>query len=160
MGWWKCNKAGGIDWHFPRDPGQLINAIPGKDSSENYWNGDAPADAMYVPIAILKSWFINREPKPTKKQLINLFTEKVFDNIFRHIDKGKLFELVDMTWKRINAIYNEAWDRSAYPEEREYICLFSFGRADESRNNWWEISHLDKNYIKDYHEGKWPWSDE
>lgn len=172
MGWWKCNEGGGIDWENKPTghPGEhsLINAIPDRDSTEDYYNGDAPADAMYVPIAILKSWFINREPKPTKEQLTDLFIDKTIDNVFRHVEKNKLEELVDMTWKEIDAIYKEAWGRAAYPEERDYICAFSFGCANGSRNaktpsekrkdrsEWWTASKLDKTYIKNYNEGKWP----
>ena len=50
MGWWKCNDHGGIDWaNKPTGhPGNaLINAIPDRDSTEDYYNGDAPADAEH-----------------------------------------------------------------------------------------------------------------
>lgn len=163
MGWWKCNEGGGID--FKNKPtghgGGLINAIPDRDSTEDYYNGDAPADAMYVPIAILKSWFINREPKPTRDQLTKLFTEKVFDNTFRHIEKTKLENLIDMTWKKIDAIYKEAWGRPAYLEERVYVCSFSFGGVDSKKKmpnlkrDWWDICQLDQTYINNYNKGKW-----
>jgi hypothetical protein len=167
MGWWKCNEQGGIDWENKPTghPGEhsLINAIPDRDSKEDYYNGDAPADAMYVPQAILKSWFINREPKPTKDQLTKLFTEKVFDNIFRHIEKTKLESLIDMTWKEIDAIYKKAWGRATYPEERVLICSFSFGCVDSKKkmptlkSDWWDIRKLDQTYIKNYNDGKWPY---
>lgn len=45
MGWWKCNEHGGIDWDAPKH-GNLINAVPGRDTIENLYNGDVPADAM------------------------------------------------------------------------------------------------------------------
>jgi hypothetical protein len=161
MGWWKCNEGGGIDWdNAPTGhDGGLVNAIPNRDSTEDYYNGDAPADAMYIPIAILKSWFINRDPKPTTDQLTKLFTEKVFDNIFRHIERSKLEALIDATWKEIDAIYKEAWGRPAYPEERGYICSFSLGGADghaKDRAEWWSISKLDQPYIENFNKGKWP----
>lgn len=170
MGWWKCNEHGGIDWDartHSRVHGGLINALPGMDTIENFYNGDGPADAMYVPTAILKSWFTGRDPKPTTEQLTKLFIEKSFDNVFRHIDKNKLNELVDMTWKEIDAIYKEAWGRPAYPEERGYICSFSLSGADgraktpsekrKDRAEWWSISKLDKTYINNFNEGKWPY---
>jgi len=172
MGWWKCNENGGIDWaNKPTGhPGNaLINAIPDRDSVEDYYNGDAPADAMYVPIAILKSWFINRDPKPTAEQLTKLFIEKEVDLIFRHINKDELFKLIDATWKEIDAIYREAWGRPAYPEERGYICSFSFGCANGSRlaktpsekkkdrADWWAVRGIDQAYIKNFQEGKWPY---
>jgi hypothetical protein len=164
MGWWKCNCNGGIDWQNKPTghPGEhaLINAIPDRDSTEDYYNGDAPADTMYVPIAILKSWFINREPKPIIEQLTKLFTEKVFDNVFKHIDKQKLNELIDMTWKEIDEIYKEAWNRPTYPEERVYICSFSFGGAikiPKLKRDWWDIRKIDEGYIKEFNEGKRPY---
>ena len=161
MGWWKCNEHGGIDWENKPTghPGEhsLINAIPDRDSAEDYYNGDAPADAMYVPAAILRSWFENREPKPTCEQLTKLFIEKHVDLIFRHISKDKLFKLVDKTWKEIDAIYIEAWGRPAYPEERAYICSFSFGGVNHSKYDWWKASKLDKDYIKNFNEWKWPY---
>jgi len=173
MGWWKCNDDGGIDWQNKPTghPGEhaLINAIPDRDSTEDYYNGDALADAMYVPIAILKSWFIGREPKPTKEQLTKLFTDKVFDNVFRHIEEDKLNTLIDKTWKEIDAIYREAWGRPAYPEERGFICSFSFGCADGLRNSktpsekkkdradWWKMRGTDKTHAKNFNEGKWPY---
>lgn len=164
MGWWKCNDCGGIDWENKptghEGEHSLINAIPDRDSTEDYYNGDAPADAMYVPAAILKSWFINREPKPTTEQLTKLFTERATDTIFRHIDKDKLNALIDATWKEIDAIYKEAWGRPAYPEEKILICSFSFGGANRVKKDWgdwWSIRGLDKDYIKNYEVGKWPY---
>ena len=163
MGWWKCNERGGIDFkNKPTGhPGEhsLINAIPDRDSAEDHYNGDAPADAMYVPQAILKSWFINREPKPSCEQLTKLFTEKIFDNIFRHIERSKLEALIDITWKEIDAIYKEAWGRPAYPEERVLICSFSFGGAShkDDKYDWWQMRLTDENYAKNYNEGKWPY---
>lgn len=163
MGWWKCNENGGIDWENKPTghPGEdtFINAFPKRDSKEDYYNGDAPADFMYIPTAILKSWFINREPKPTTQQLIKLFTEKVFDPIFRHIEQKKLNNLIDATWKGIDAIYQETWGRPTYPQERFYVCSFSFGGADRVKTDWkdwWKIHDNDKKYIKDYETGWWP----
>lgn len=169
MGWWKCNDGGGIDWENKPTghSGGLINAIPDRDSAEDYYNGDAPADAMFVPIAILKSWFLNRTPKPTTGQITNLFINKEVDLVFRHIDKVELFKVIDATWHEIDAIYRDAWGRPAYPEERGYICAFSFSGAD-SRNaktpsarraeikDWWTICDLDRDYIKKFKAGKLP----
>lgn len=171
MGWWKCNEGGGIDWENKPTghPGEhsLINAIPDRDSAEDYYNGDAPADAMYFPIAIMKSWFINRTPKPTTEQLTKLFINKEVDPVFRHIKQSDLFKVVDATWKEIDAIYTEAWGRPAYPEERGYCCSFSFSGADSRAaktpsarraeiKDWWSLSGLDKDYIKKFTEGHLP----
>ncbi len=162
MGWWKCNKGGGIDWENKPSghPGShaLINAVPKRDTVEDYYNGDAPADAMFIPTAVIRSWFVNREPKPTTKQLTKLFTDKVFDDVFRHIDRQQLTDLIDGTWKRIDEIYRECWNRNAYPEERRYVCLFSFGGANRINTDWpdwWKISNSDKLWLTMYSEGKW-----
>jgi hypothetical protein len=160
MGWWKCNCNGGIDATPPsgHEGGSLINAIPGRDTIEDYYNGDTVADTMYVPIAIVKNWFINREPKPTREQLVKLFTEKEIDPVFKHVEKSKIENLIDKTWKEIDAIYNEQWSRPAYPEERVLICKFSFGGANgKGRKDWWHIREIDKGYIKNFNEGKWPY---
>jgi hypothetical protein len=174
MGWWKCNEHGGIDWSTTptgHSATSLINAIPGRDSIEDYYNGDAPADAMFVPTAILKYWFEGRTPKPTKDQLVKLFVDKEVDPIFEHIDRNKLFELIDITWKEIDAIYNETWGRPAYPEERYYICSFALGGADgwadrrnqtpsarkKDRKEWWGMRDTDRTYIDNYKQGKWPY---
>jgi len=171
MGWWKCNEHGGIDFKNKpsgNDGESLINAIPGRDTTEDYYNGDSPADAMYLPIAIIKSWFINRQPKPSKDQLVKLFTEKVTDNVFKHIDKDKLNKLVDITWREIDAIYNETWGRPPYPEEKYFVCSFSFGGADgwtdrrnsspsernKDRLDWWKLRAIEEDYIKNFNEDK------
>ncbi len=160
MGWWKCNCSGGIDYENKpsgHEGGSLINAIPNRDTIEDYYNGDAAADAMYVPAAILREWFENRTPKPTTEQLTALFTEKNFDPIFKHIDKDQLDKLIDFTWKEIDAIYNEAWGRTAYLEERVYICKFSFGGANRPKDKWWKLSGTDKQYADNYRAGKLPY---
>lgn len=50
MGWWKINETGGIDWdEMPSgndDTTGLVNAIPGRDTLEDHYNGDEPADVM------------------------------------------------------------------------------------------------------------------
>jgi hypothetical protein len=47
-GWWQIKdvETGQIDWNQPDKAGQLINAIPGEDSTEELYNGDGPADVM------------------------------------------------------------------------------------------------------------------
>ena len=160
MGWWKCNKNGGIDWNSkPSGHGgnALINAIPDRDTTEDYYNGDAPSDAMYVPIGMLKLW-LKDKPKPTTDQLTELFTNKVFDNVFDHIDRNQLNELIDTIWKAIDDIYRKSWGRVVYPEEKVFICKFSFGGADRVQGDWtdwWELRESDEKYIKNFKEKSW-----
>ena len=56
MGWWKINspECGGIDHeNLPTghdSDSKLLNAIPGRDSPEDHYNGDGPADTMQAAI--------------------------------------------------------------------------------------------------------------
>jgi hypothetical protein len=161
MGWWKCNCNGGID--FKNKPsghsgGTLINAIPGRDTTEDYYNGDPPADTMFFPTAVLKDWFKDK-PKPTVEQLTALFTEKSFDPIFDHIPRSQLEKLIDATWKEIDAVYWETWNRPTYPEERAFICKFSFGGANRPKlRDFWNVRPIDKQNADNYRAGKLPYS--
>jgi hypothetical protein len=149
MGWWKSNCNGGIDSdNLPtgHQCGSLRNAIPNRDSTEDYYNGDAVADLMYIPIAFLKKWFKNIEPKPSTEQLTELFTQNKFDGVFSVLnpeETEKLKTLIQKTWEQIDEEYKAAWGRPAYPEERVYVCKFSFGGADRADNpkwpNWWDL---------------------
>lgn len=156
MGWWLCNENGGINWgNKPSGhAGGLINAIPGRDTTEDYYNGDAPADAMYVTTAVLKELFGDNY-KPTKEQLTNLFILKEYHEVFDFIDREKLEELISRTWEEIDKIYMEEWSRPAYKEERYYICQFSFGGANRVNSDWWKISKNDRKYLANYKKGKW-----
>lgn len=53
MGWWKINCSGGISSDKPTGAGEesLLNAIPGRDTVEDHYGGDVPADIMGVAIA-------------------------------------------------------------------------------------------------------------
>lgn len=48
MGWWKCAPDGGIDTDTKPTgtQGSLLNAIPARDSAEDHYMGDTPADIM------------------------------------------------------------------------------------------------------------------
>ncbi len=49
MGWWHINKIGGISSVPPtgsREEAPVGNAIPGRDSTEDHYGGDIPADYM------------------------------------------------------------------------------------------------------------------
>ena len=47
-GWWKIDniETGQIDQSQPDKKKEIINVIPGKDSSKELYNGDGPADIM------------------------------------------------------------------------------------------------------------------
>lgn len=48
MGWWKMASDGGIDFGTPPSGAEtnLANAIPGRDTGEDHYMGDTPADIM------------------------------------------------------------------------------------------------------------------
>ena len=69
MGWWKINCAGGISESRPPSgaDGSLLNAVPGRDTIEDHYGGDGPADIMQAAIdeiSVLweKTW--GRSPYP------------------------------------------------------------------------------------------------
>lgn len=66
MGWWKINGCGGISDEKPTGADcSVLNAIPGRDSVEDHYGGDAPADHMCEAIAKIRQEFKDewgREP--------------------------------------------------------------------------------------------------
>lgn len=158
MGWWKCNDNGGIDWGAKPEHGTLLNAIPGEATTENYYNGDSPADAMAVPEAIIKSWFVDRPIKPTYDQMVNLIADNGVDEIFNHVPSSKIETLVKAVKKEIDAIYIEAWNRPPYMEERVLVCRFTFGWVNHKFSGRdWEMSQREKKLVQEYEEGKFPY---
>ena len=109
MGWWKISgPAGGIDWTHNASTG-CVTAIPGKDSTENYYNGDGPADEM--------------------TQLLDFLAKRVGKRFVRKIVVGgkstpEIEKAVKSTWERIELLCVEAFGRQPYPEEREAIINF------------------------------------
>lgn len=142
MGWWKCNEKGGIAWGTPPSghPGEnsLINAIPGRDTTEDYYNGDQPADAMDHSIAKLASAFKNKD-KPNYEECLDLFLNESIAPIFSSVGKAWLLQLVTSTWAEIDDIYKECWNRPLYKEEKTYICKFCFGCLREKELDFWRV---------------------
>jgi hypothetical protein len=124
MGWWKCNNRGGIDWE--NKPGGLLNAIPDRDTTEDYYNGDRPADFMEGTCEVIRLWFKDRKEKPTTENLIDLFVNNKVDKVFNFINPEKLKNLVNNTWLGIDDIYEDDWGRPTYKQEKFYVCNFVF----------------------------------
>jgi hypothetical protein len=145
MGWWKCNEKGGIAWdNLPSGhPGEtaLINAIPGRDTTEDYYNGDQPADIMDRSIAKLASALKNKE-KPDYDQCLELFLKNVIPPSLV-VDREWLMQLVASTWKEIEGVYKECWDRPPYNEEKSYICKFCFGCLRGNDPDFWKFKTKD-----------------
>lgn len=80
MGWWKIKdpETGQIDWETkPTGHGgdnELINAIPSRDSAEDHYNGDGPADTMGAAIhAIAKQYYETWGRWPYYEELVACF---------------------------------------------------------------------------------------
>jgi hypothetical protein len=161
MGWWKCNERGQIDTEkLPTGhPGEhaLINAIPNRDSTEDYYNGDGPADVMGVPLAFLKVWFHEREQKPTADDLVALFVDNEPREIFGHINKVELDKVIQRSWEMVDNEYLEAWSRKAYPEERRMVARFVFSGAssDTWKDQFWHLRERDKRTVQNAAKGIW-----
>jgi hypothetical protein len=114
MGWWKIEspETGGID--FDHDTGSsLVNAISGRDSIENYYNGDEPANLMDEARASLASL------------QLSLLADEVRSAFF--LGKGNTYavEVFATARKRISEVYLRDWGREPYDEE--WKAVFNFG---------------------------------
>jgi hypothetical protein len=116
MGWWKISspEEGGIDWDFAGvGPGSLVNAIPGKDHSEIYYNGDSVADIMDGLIRRVRdNW-----PNITREEF-----EQAYSNL--DLSNSELMAFIQKAKELIIKEYQEAWGRDPYPEEWQAIASF------------------------------------
>lgn len=117
MAWWKIEgKSGQIDWDAK--PG-LINAIPGQDTPENYYNGDRPADIMGNFLAIILRKFHYLTLEEIKAFILH---ETVPERCKRLVDDLNSIRID--SWNRITREYQECWNRPPYEEEKEAIVNF------------------------------------
>lgn len=152
MGWWKCNENGGVNFdEMPtgHQENDLNNAVPGRDTTEDFYNGDGPADIMFIPTAMIKKWFEYIDNKPTTDQIINLFAKNQYDEVFDAIDRKQLDVLIKKTWEQVEKEYLDTWNRLPYPEEKVYVCKFSFGYFE------WKIRPIEKIWMENYENGGW-----
>jgi len=131
MGWWRIEGAsGGINWSAQpgnsRDGATLVNYIPGKDSPENYYNGDEPADIL--------------------DKVINTFIERLTTSEYRQAAKNAFLavkentDALDMIHKqslelarqKIIRVYQREWRRDPYPEELQGLFEFCTGFIRQS----------------------------
>lgn len=133
MGWWKINspRRGQIDRSHDTG-GRLLNAVPGRDTAENHYNGDGPADSMgeaadkvlgVVGIAVPKPGSGAKVEGISKRECLDLFLERTAPARFAR-QGDELLEVVSDVWEDIDEQYQEEWERPPYPEEREGICNF------------------------------------
>lgn len=80
MGWWRinCAEKGGLGPKPSGSKRELLNALPGTDSAEDFYNGDEPADAMQDAIDKItdiyqRTW--KRPPAPEELEAVFNFVK-------------------------------------------------------------------------------------
>ena len=113
MGWWRIEgSTGGITWDSRGEDGAILaNHIPGKDSAENYYNGDEPADILDKVISTMLEKLSNPEYKDAARRAF--LGEGVSDTEIDLIHKQSL----ETARNRIERTYKREWGREPYPEE-------------------------------------------
>ena len=164
MGWWKIKNVatGQIDWTspvvapLPDEPpfedeelkkawdedrklgGGFINAIPGKSTIENYYNGDGPADLITFALNRVEVLLSFEGQNVTKKVLEPLFFDGTgyksaeyiqqdisWDSFKKAIQQSDDIQIiVGLTWLIIRKEYKEAWKREPYDEELRAVFNF------------------------------------
>ncbi len=114
MEWWRI-KCPCDDWD---------DVIPGKNHHENHYNGDGPTDLIQELVEELEKIFIAFKVVPTQAALLKLIKFSHPPSKFTKVEKNKIFKKIQMTWKKIDKQYKDAWKRPAYTEEREAIVDF------------------------------------
>lgn len=68
MGWWKIKdiKTGQID--FEHKNSDIANAIPGKETEDNLYNGDGPSDLMGDVLNSISKQYSEAWGRPVKKE--------------------------------------------------------------------------------------------
>jgi hypothetical protein len=128
MGWWRIDGAsGGISWSAREKGGAILaNHIPGKDTAENYYGGDEPADILDKVISTCIERLTNPEYKAAAKNafLGNPENTELLDLIHK--------QSLERARQRIEKVYMREWRRTAYPEELNGLFEFctAFIRQD------------------------------
>lgn len=120
MGWWQIDgETGGINWSSRGSNGAVLcNHIPGKDSPENYYNGDEPADILDKVINTMLDRLVNPAYKNAARKAF--LGQKVDEEEIDLIHKQSL----ENARQRITRTYKRAWSRDPYIEELSGIFEF------------------------------------
>lgn len=131
MGWWRIDGANGAPhWNAApsnsRDGAFLVNYIPGKDSPENYYNGDEPVDILDKVVNLC----IERLTSPEYKQA----SKNAFLGIAENTDALDVIhkQLLESARHKITRVYKREWGREPYAEELQGIFEFSTGFIRQS----------------------------
>jgi hypothetical protein len=123
MGWWRIEgPSGRIEWSSRGENGAVLeNHIPGKNSPENYYNGDEPADVLDKVIGGM----LDRLTNPAYKEAArNAFLGAPVDaETIDLIHKQSL----EVARQKIFRVYKREWQREPYDEE--LLGLFEFCTA-------------------------------
>lgn len=157
MGWWKIRSvdSGGIDWDWKKG-NRLVNAIPGSDSPDFYYNGDGPADILGLAVRRIEVEFAEElKLKPTREDFVYLFLDFPafigsvinhceeegaslmcgrYDGEFPPFTKHKKTHVVEkisnLAMKALFDLtkeYQRTWNRGPYPEEIQGALNFVLG---------------------------------
>lgn len=120
MGWWRIDgPTGEINWASRGENGAILeNHTPGKDSPENYYNGDEPADILDKVVGTMLEKLTSQEYKDAARRAF--LGEGVSDTEIDLIHKQSL----ERARQRIERTYQREWGRPPYPEELQGIFGF------------------------------------
>jgi hypothetical protein len=120
MGWWRIDgPTGGINWASRGADGAVLeNHTPGKDSPENYYNGDEPTDILDKVLSTMLDKLTSHEYKEATRRAF--LGEGVGDTEIDLIHKQSL----ERARQRIERTYKREWGREPYPEELQGIFGF------------------------------------
>jgi hypothetical protein len=136
MGWWKIKdvESGQVDHNWESAGTLLTNAIPGRDSPENYYNGDDPADLLVKWLGIATRGLKKFDMEPTPDLLASLWWE---GGEYFASDNAKAWKYFDRlhrwVWAWMRRIYRNAWGRRPYEEES--TAVFNFVLNAHFRHN-------------------------
>lgn len=103
MGWWKIDPDAGtgqIDCNNPpsgHQEGELINAIPGRDTTEDYYNGDGPADIMGDALDRIAEEFQRKWNRPPYLKEL----KACFRFVSRRFEESGIYETSDQLSVRV-----------------------------------------------------------
>lgn len=120
MGWWRIDgPSGHIDWASRGSDGAVLaNHIPGKDSPENYYNGDEPADILDKAVNTMLDRLTVPEYKAAAKKAF--LGESADDGVLDFVHKQSLMS----ARQKIDRTYKREWNRPPYIEELQGMFEF------------------------------------
>jgi hypothetical protein len=119
MGWWRVEgPSGHVDWSSRAENGAILcNRVPGKDSPENYYNGDEVADILDKVVNTMLDRLTTLEYRLSARQA---FLGDGDEEMLDLIDK----QLLVSARNKITRTYKREWGREPYPEELQAIFEF------------------------------------